>query len=75
MKPKILLCLLAVATLPAAGCGGASDDSSGSADAAASGGSRHTSSLSLVAYSTPEVVYDEVIPGFQATPTGKGVGF
>ena len=28
----------------------------------------------LVAYSTPQVVYDEVIPEFQKTAAGKGVG-
>ena len=31
--------------------------------------------LSLVAYSTPQVVYDEIIPDFQKTAAGKGVGF
>ena len=30
--------------------------------------------LSLVAYSTPQVVYDEIIPDFQKTAAGKGVG-
>jgi sulfate transport system substrate-binding protein len=74
VKPKILLSLLAVAALVAAGCGGASDDS-GPSSASAGGAGKDTSSLSLVAYSTPEVVYDEVIPGFQKTPAGKGVGF
>jgi len=74
VKPKILLSLLAVTALVAAGCGGASDDSS-SSDASASSGGKSTSSLSLVAYSTPEVVYDEIIPDFQKTPEGKGVAF
>ena len=32
-------------------------------------------SLSLVAYSTPQVVYDEIIPEFQKTGDGEGVGF
>jgi sulfate/thiosulfate-binding protein len=74
VKPKILLSLLAVTALAAAGCGGASDDSS-SPDASASSAGKSTSSLSLVAYSTPEVVYDEIIPDFQKTPAGKGVSF
>ena len=36
---------------------------------------RARSSLSLVAYSTPEVVYDEIEPEFQKTGAGEGVGF
>jgi sulfate/thiosulfate-binding protein len=31
--------------------------------------------LTLVAYSTPQSVFEKLIPGFQATPEGKGVGF
>jgi sulfate/thiosulfate transport system substrate-binding protein len=77
VKPKILLSTLAAAALLAAGCGGASDDSSGTAassgSSSGSGGSK--TSLSLVAYSTPEVVYDEIIPDFQKTPEGQGVTF
>ena len=74
MTPKILLSTLAVAALAVAGCGGASDDSSDSA-ASSGGGGASTSSLSLVAYSTPEVVYDEIIPDFGKTVEGKGVSF
>ena len=48
-------------------------DSSASSRGAQSGGTK--TSLSLVAYSTPEVVYDEIIPDFQKTPEGKGVSF
>jgi sulfate/thiosulfate-binding protein len=75
VKPKILLSTLAAAALLVAGCGGASDDSSGSSSSSSgsSGGSK--TSLSLVAYSTPEVVYDEIIPDFEKTPEGKGVSF
>lgn len=71
MRPKIPLALLALAALVAAGCGGASDSSSSSA----SSGSGSKTTLSLVAYSTPQVVYDQVIPGFQKTAAGEGVGF
>src|SRR4051794_2367974 len=73
VKPKILLPTLAVAALLVAGCGGASDDSSGSATASSGGGGK--TSLSLVAYSTPEVVYDQIIPDFEKTPEGKDVSF
>ena len=53
-----------------AGCGGASDEKGGSASSGDGG-----KSLSLVAYSTPQVVYDEIIPDFQKTGEGEGVGF
>jgi sulfate transport system substrate-binding protein len=75
VKLKIVLPLLSVAALVAAGCGGASDDSSSGSSAGSSGGGGSKTTLSLVAYSTPEVVYDEIIPGFQKTSAGKGVGF
>jgi len=59
---------LIVALLAAAGCGGRSDASSGGGDG--SGGK-----LTLVAYSTPEEAYKELIPAFNKTPEGKGVSF
>jgi sulfate/thiosulfate transport system substrate-binding protein len=57
-----ILVLLAVLAAVASGCGGAADADGGNA-------------LSLVAYSTPEVVYDEVIPQFQKTTVGRGIEF
>ncbi len=70
MKRVSLLGLTAVAAaLMMAGCGGASDDTEGARTSAdGSGGS-----VSLVAYSTPQVVYDEIIPAFNTTDDGKGV--
>jgi sulfate/thiosulfate-binding protein len=67
-----LRCLAGAAFLAAviAGCGGAADTKVAGGPAA-SGGSK----LSLVAYSTPQVVYDELIPAFAKTPEGKGVSF
>jgi sulfate/thiosulfate transport system substrate-binding protein len=59
------------ALMLAVGCGGASDEKGGAAGA--DGGAKTT--LSLVAYSTPEVVYDQIIPDFQKTAAGSGVGF
>jgi len=72
-----LLAVVIAAALVLAACGGADDTagggSSGSSGSASSGGAN--TQLSLVAYSTPQVVYDEVIPGFQGTEAGSGVTF
>jgi sulfate/thiosulfate transport system substrate-binding protein len=63
----ILALAAAAAALVTAGCGGTStSDASGDG----SGGS-----LTLVAYSTPEEAYKELIPAFNKTPEGKGVSF
>jgi sulfate/thiosulfate transport system substrate-binding protein len=67
----IAVLLLTLVALAASGCGGASDSSS---DSGSSGGDAKTT-LSLVAYSTPEVVYDQIIPDFQKTSAGEGIGF
>jgi sulfate transport system substrate-binding protein len=60
---------LIAALLLATGCGGQSDASSGS------GGDGSGGKLTLVAYSTPEEAYKELIPAFNKTPEGKGVSF
>jgi sulfate/thiosulfate-binding protein len=73
VKTRLLIAVLALAALVAAGCGGADDTVGGSAATASSG--KGSTKLSLVAYSTPQVVYDEVIPGFRNTPAGRGVSF
>jgi sulfate transport system substrate-binding protein len=58
---------VAVALLAGAvGCGGQSN---------ASGGDGGGGKLTLVAYSTPEEAYKELIPAFNKTPDGKGVSF
>jgi len=57
--------------LAGAGCGGAQDSSAGSGG----GGGEAESQLALVAYSTPEVVYEEIIPAFDRIRAGSGVGF
>jgi sulfate/thiosulfate transport system substrate-binding protein len=71
---SLVAAVLALAALVAAGCGGADDTASGGGASATSSGGGSTK-LSLVAYSTPQVVYDEVIPGFRKTAAGKGVSF
>lgn len=60
-----------VTLVSAAGCGGASDSKDATAADGAGGGEK----LSLVAYSTPQVVYDELIPAFTRTEAGRGLGF
>ena len=64
------LLLLGLIALVAAGCGGSSTASDGGGDGDGGGGK-----LTLVAYSTPEEAYRELIPAFNKTPEGKGVGF
>jgi sulfate/thiosulfate transport system substrate-binding protein len=68
-----LLAALVTAALVAAGCGGADDTAGGGSTGGSDGGSK--ARLSLVAYSTPQVVYDEVIPQFTKTDAGRGVTF
>jgi sulfate/thiosulfate-binding protein len=41
----------------------------------ACGGSSDSGSLSLVAYSTPQEAYEEIIPAFEKTAAGKDVSF
>jgi sulfate/thiosulfate-binding protein len=67
----LLAALLTVALMAVTACGGASDSTSGGSSSSDQG----SKSLSLVAYSTPEVVYDEIEPLFQKTGAGEGVGF
>src|SRR5919201_4802291 len=64
-RVRIPVALLAIAALLlAAGCG-----TSGSS------GGGGSAKLSLVAYSTPREAYEQLIPAFQKTAAGKGVGF
>jgi sulfate/thiosulfate-binding protein len=67
--PLLALALAALAALVAAGCGGSSSD------AGDGGGDGSGGNLTLVAYSTPEEAYRELIPAFNKTPEGEGVGF
>ena len=58
--------LALVVALVASACGGTSDAASGG-----SGGGK----LTLVAYSTPQEAYEEIIPAFQKSAAGQGVEF
>jgi len=65
-KTLVVLASICAAALALSACG-----SSGS-----SGGSSGSSgSLTLVAYSTPQPAFEDLIPAFQATPQGKSVSF
>ena len=66
-RTRALGLLIALVALVAAGCGGSSTESSG--------GDGGGGKLTLVAYSTPEEAYKELIPAFNKTPEGEGVGF
>jgi sulfate/thiosulfate transport system substrate-binding protein len=66
LRPAVAVAAL-LAMLVISACGGTSD-SGGGGDG--SGGS-----LTLVAYSTPEEAFREIIPAFNKTPEGEGVGF
>ena len=68
---RINALLAVLVALMGTGCGGSEDTKDGSGGGAAEG----SRSLSLVAYSTPEVVYDEIIPAFGRTEDGRDVGF
>jgi sulfate/thiosulfate-binding protein len=71
LRPVLpLAALLAIVVLSA--CGGSSSDSGGDSSAESGDGG---GSLTLVAYSTPEEAYREIIPAFNKTPEGEGVGF
>jgi sulfate transport system substrate-binding protein len=66
----VLVAGIAAAVALLAGSGGASD--SRSSEAIAATGERGT--IALVGFSAPQVALDEVIPAFQRTPAGRGVG-
>ena len=68
MRLPFLLVLTALVAA-VAGCGGTGEESGGSSGGGGGG------SLSLVAYSTPKEVYEEVIPAFRKTEQGSGVKF
>ena len=71
---RTIAALLTLAALVVvAGCGGASDEPGGGGSSSSGDGSG--GEVSLVAYSTPQVVYDEIIPDFKQTPEGAGVAF
>jgi sulfate/thiosulfate-binding protein len=69
-RARLLFAALTLALLAVTACGGASDSTSGGSST-----DKGSKSLSLIGYSTPQVVYDEIVPEFQKTGAGEGVGF
>jgi sulfate transport system substrate-binding protein len=61
------------AVLAVAACGGGSGSASGGSSGSGSGATG--GNVNLVAYSTPQKVYEQLIPQFQKTPAGKGATF
>jgi sulfate transport system substrate-binding protein len=68
-RSRLLFAVLVAGLMAVTACGGASDSTDGAST------DKGKTALSLVAYSTPQVVYDEIIPEFQKTGAGEGVGF
>jgi sulfate/thiosulfate transport system substrate-binding protein len=65
-RPVSLVALALLASLGLVACGGTSEGS----------GSGEGGTVDLVAYSTPQTVYEETLePGFNETPEGADVGF
>ena len=68
--PLLAVLAAVLVTAALAGCGGPAETASGSAS---TGGGGDT--LSLVAYSTPQEAYQDLIPAFQKTAAGRDVKF
>jgi sulfate/thiosulfate transport system substrate-binding protein len=62
-KASLLVSLLLLTALGLAACGSSGSGGSGGKE------------LTLVAYSTPQGVFEKLIPAFEATAAGKGVSF
>ena len=73
-RPRLRRLLAGAAVIPAvlaaAACGGGSGDATASPGSSATGGN-----VNLVAYSTPQKVYEQLIPQFQKTAAGRGSTF
>jgi sulfate/thiosulfate transport system substrate-binding protein len=74
-KTTALVALAIAGALAVAGCGGSSDSSSATAASSSGGSGSGKTKLALVAYSTPQAAYDQIIPAFAKTPAGKGTSF
>jgi len=71
VKRTLAPLVVAAAAALAAGCGGAADTKDAATAPSGGGGGK----IALVAYSTPQVVYNDMIPAFQRTSAGEGTTF
>jgi sulfate/thiosulfate-binding protein len=62
-------------TIVLAACGGSSDTSGNASGSGSSGSKNASTSLNLVAYSTPKKAYDALTSAFAQTSGGEGVAF
>jgi len=62
-------------TIVLAACGGSSDTTSNAANSGSSGSKSASTTLNLVAYSTPKKAYDALTSAFAQTSGGEGVAF
>lgn len=67
LAPVLAALGLLAAAVGVSACGGTSSEASGS--------SGESGELTLVAYSTPEAAHGDIIPAFNETPDGQGIGF
>jgi sulfate transport system substrate-binding protein len=74
-KTIALVAPVIAAALAVAGCGGASDSSTAAASSSSSSSGSGKTKLGLVAYSTPQAAYDQIIPAFAKTAAGAGTSF
>lgn len=69
------LTLVLIAAAALAGCGGEGEGEIGADGSPGEAAAEGSSNLTLVAYSTPREVYEELIPAFQETEAGGGIDF
>ncbi|HET7489241.1 MAG TPA: sulfate ABC transporter substrate-binding protein [Acidimicrobiales bacterium] len=74
MRTRVTALLAALVLLALAACGGSSDKAS-STPTSGAGAALPAAQLSLVAYSTPQDAYAQIIEAFQKTPEGKNITF
>ena len=73
---RTVLATATIALLALSACGSDSDDASSAPENEEAGGeSLPAAELALVAYSTPQEAYEEIIAAFRKTPPGKNITF
>jgi sulfate/thiosulfate transport system substrate-binding protein len=77
LRRLVAVAAVVPAVLAAAACGGGSGSSSASSSGGSSGSEAAGAggTVNLVAYSTPQKVYEKLVPAFQKTAAGKGSTF